>query len=370
MIRARASDPFKLSARKRLIFCIADHFEPSWMTGGLFDLDTQKRRLDAWCVQARITGEKLLDADGTKFRHTNFYPAEQYDADLLATLSDLQREGLGEVEIHLHHGVEKPDTAENLERELVEFRDIISSEHKCLSRTVDDPSPKYAFVHGNWALGNSSNNNFCGVDNELEILRDTGCYVDMTLPSAPDPSQVPMLNSIYECALPLSETAPHKKGNLLKVGGGEPVLPVIITGPLMFDWQNRAKGIFPKLENGELAFFRPHDVDRLKRWVRANVIVQGRPDWIFVKLHCHGFFDHDREATIGEDVIRFFSDIIDYGEGEGNYSVHFASAREMFNMVMAAVDGKTGTPNDYRNYKLRQIMDTENIVANSNEVSA
>ena len=46
----------------------------------------------------------------------------------------MQAEGLGEVEIHLHHGVEKPDTAENLRKVLIEFRDCLAEEHKCLSR--------------------------------------------------------------------------------------------------------------------------------------------------------------------------------------------------------------------------------------------
>ena len=36
--------------------------------------------------------------------------------------------------------------------------------------------------------------------------------------------------------------------------------------------------------------------------------------------------------------------------------MHFASAREAFNMVAAAVAGKEGQPGAYRDYKLRQIM--------------
>jgi len=46
---------------------------------------------------------------------------------------------------------------------------------------------------------------------------------------------------------------------------------------------------------------------------------------------------------------------IDQGETE-RVQGHFASAREAFNMVAAAVDGKEGPPGDYRDYKLRQIM--------------
>ena len=53
----------------------------------------------------------------------------------VGTLSDdnLVR-GFGEVEIHLHHGVGQPDTAENTRRALEHFRDVLAWEHKCLSR--------------------------------------------------------------------------------------------------------------------------------------------------------------------------------------------------------------------------------------------
>ena len=83
----------------------------------------------------------------------------------------MQAEGLGEVEIHLHHGVEKPDTAENLRKALTEFRDFLAEEHNCLSRFDGKGEPKYAFVHGNLAFGNSCGGKFCGVDEEMQILR-------------------------------------------------------------------------------------------------------------------------------------------------------------------------------------------------------
>ena len=44
----------------------------------------------------------------------------------------------------------------------------------------------YAFIHGNWSLCNSRpDGRYCGVNNELDVLRETGCYADFTLPSAP-----------------------------------------------------------------------------------------------------------------------------------------------------------------------------------------
>jgi hypothetical protein len=216
----------------------------------------------------------------------------------------------------------------------------------------------YAFVHGNLALGNSLGGKYCGVDNELQILQETGCYVDMTLPSAPTEAQVPMLNKIYECSLPLTEKAAHRKGKQVRAFGNQPQLPLIFTGPLVFNWTRRINGVpVPRLDDGALAANQPLNLARLKRWRSANITVQGRPEWVFVKLYCHGFFDQDQQACIGEDARRFFSEIIEAGERTGEYAVHFASAREAFNIVAAAIDGRRGTPNDFRNYRLRAIMD-------------
>src|SRR5437773_2446110 len=119
---------------RHLIIVVANHFEPSWNAQRLdVDLVTQQQRVDHWCKQARVMGRAVRDFDGTPFRHTYFYPGEQYHRSLLEKLAELQAEGLGEVEIHLHHGVKVPDTASNLKRTLEDFRDVLAEEHQCLS---------------------------------------------------------------------------------------------------------------------------------------------------------------------------------------------------------------------------------------------
>jgi len=354
---------------KHIIFTVANHFEPSWSENGLLDLDTQRRRLDDYHKLARKIGDAVTDADGTKFRHTNFSPAEQYDFQILEQMAAMQAEGLGEVEIHLHHGVEKPDTAENLRKTLTEFRNRIAEEHKCLSRLDNAGEPMYAFVHGNLALANSAGGKFCGVDNEMQILQETGCYVDMTLPSAPDETQVPMLNAIYECGLPLTEKIPHRTGRRVAAFGNQPQLPLIFTGPLVLNWTRRVKGFpLPRIEDGALVDSQRMDLLRLNRWLSANITVVNRPEWVFVKLYCHGFFDRDQPSSIGERARRFFSEVIENGERTGDYTVHFASAREAFNMVSAAIDGKEGMPNEFRNYRLRAIMDETETKAKTREI--
>jgi hypothetical protein len=342
---------------RHLIVVVANHFEPSWRADGSFwDLNMQRRRLEFWIKQARATGAMLRDHDGTPFRHTYFYPAEQYHRPLIEMLADLEADGLGEVEIHLHHGVERPDTAGLTRRALVDFRDLVAEEHNCLSCEEGDRRPRYAFIHGNLALANSMGGRYCGVDNEIEILAETGCYMDLTLPSAPQESQVPMINTIYQCGRPLDERAPHRTGRRLRVGD-QVRLPLILTGPLVFDWRRRAHGGLPRprLDDGGLTAKYPISAARLNRWRNARITVKGRPDWIFIKLYCHGFFTGDQETTLGKPMLRFWMETIESAERDGRFKVHFATAREAFNIAMAAVDGHNGNPHLYRNYRLHPI---------------
>ncbi len=354
-----------------LIFVVANHFEPGYNewpneNGGLgvtMDWEAQMRRLDDWYLQARTIGEAVHDHDGTPFRHTNFYPIEQYNQRLLKRMAEMQEAGFGEVEIHLHHGVKHPDTAANLRQTLVRFRDILAQEHKCLSRERGNDMPRYAFVHGNWTLGNSARGWCCGVDSEVEILAETGCYVDMTLPSAPDRSQVSRINAIYQCGHPLHERMPHRSGPTLRVGD-KPRLPVIFSGPVAFDWGQRRFGLpLPRIDNSALTSNYPTNIERLQRWRGARIGVLGRPDWVFIKLYCHGFFDHDQPAVIGDPMRIFLTEALEFAERSGQFKLHFACAREAFNMVMAAVDGCEGNPGSYRDYKLRQIMSTASPLA-------
>lgn len=338
---------------RNLIFVVANHFEPAWAPGGVLDLSTQLRRLDGWCEKARRIGDAVRDFDGTPFRHTNFYPAEQYHPALLEKLSSLQRDGFGEVEIHLHHGVGKPDTPENLRRVLIEFRDILAQEHGCLSYEKDSDTPRYAFVHGNLALANSAGGRNCGVDSEMQILAETGCYADFTLPAAPEQSQAPRLNAIYQCARPLNERKPHWSGPSVRVGVA-PTYPVIFTGPLVFSHGRRLFGVpIPRIDAAVLAANYPPSHERLEKWRNASIGVLGRPEWSFIKLSCHGFIPADQDITIGDPMRRFLENVLEQADKGKDFKVHFACAREAFNMVLAAIEAKTGEPGEYRDYRLR-----------------
>jgi hypothetical protein len=337
-----------------LVIALADHFEPAILphtNGKRATHDVQEKRLVHWCREYPKAVREWPDSDGQPFRHTYFYPAEQFDKGLIDSLVEHCKEGWGEIEIHLHHGTNMPDTAENTRRQLVGFRDALVS-RGCMSQEKGQKFPRYAFVHGNFTLANSGNGTACGVDNEMQILAETGCYADFTLPSAPNPSQVAKINSLYECTLPLDRRSPHRCGIDLRCGRAPQIFPLIIQGPLMVTFARRKhRWRFPGIENGALTTLCPPTLQRLKLWKKAAVTVQGRPDWLFIKLSCHGMDPNDEDAMLGGSIQRFLRDLAQEVRG-GQFQVHFVTAREMVNIILAACDGREGNPRDYRDYRL------------------
>src|SRR5487761_1556155 len=136
-----------------LIIALVDHFEPTIVPENprtFAARDVQLRRLENWIRTYPSLVDSLQDSGGFAFRHTYFYPAEQYDPEIVAMLAKHCRDGWGETEIHLHHGVKAPDTSQRTRAILESFRDALVS-HGCLSRLAGSSLPRYAFVHGNWS---------------------------------------------------------------------------------------------------------------------------------------------------------------------------------------------------------------------------
>lgn len=340
-----------------LLIAIADHFEPAIVPsspGGFAPRHEQERRLERWCREYPAAMAELRDSDGYPLRHTYFFPAEQADPILIGRMAEHCRDGWGELEIHLHHGIDSPDTPEDAESAIVSFRDSLEKEG-CLSRWDGEGPARYGFVHGNWALANSAGGRYCGVDSEMEILARTGCYADLTLPSAPSPAQTAKINALYECSLPLSRQAPHRRGCDLRVGRAPRTFPLIIQGPLGVTLRRRRGWPRPGIENGELSGAYPPALDRLRLWRRAAVAVKGRPEWLFIKLHCHGMDPRDEAAMFGAPMHTFLKELLAGGSADGTCEVHFVTAREMVNIALAACDGMAGEPGAFRDYRLKPV---------------
>jgi hypothetical protein len=354
-----------------LIFTLADHFEP-----GTVPEDGQKRaprpeqerRLEWWSREYPQVVDNWRDHDGRPLVHTYFYPAEQYDEGLLDMLADHCHAGWGEVEIHLHHGVQYPDSAENTARVLVEFRDRLAYRHRCLAVEEGSTNPRYAFVHGNFALANTAAGRNCGVDSEMQVLADTGCYADMTLPTGFwHPAQTEKINSVYECDLPLGRPAAHREGRDLTVGHAPTTFPLMVQGPLISDVHRTLRSIRPALENGALTANLPPTLRRLSLWKQAQVRVHGRADWLFIKLHCHSMDLTQKDAVIGDSFRKFLAALVS-GASDRKETLHFATAREMTNILLAACDGREGNPGDYRDYRFKRFADLLSAVEKSTSV--
>ena len=346
---------FRKAGPQHLIIALADHFEPSivpGVSGRHADLDEQERRLERWCREYPKMADAHRDGDGFPFRHTYFYPAEQFHKTLIDRLAEHCHDGWGEVEIHLHHGVDAPDTSEATRRVLVEFRDELAS-RGCLPRWNGQGSPRYAFVHGNWALANSADGRYCGVDDEMAILAETGCYADLTLPAPLGLPQVGKINSLYECGLPLDQRAPHRRGRRLAVGRSARTFPLIVQGPLMVNALRRVGGrLRPGIEQGVVVTHDAPTPARLGLWQQAGISVAGRPEWAFIKLSCHGMDPRDEPVMLGAPIRHFLRTLLDAAR-DGGDRVHFVTAREMVNIALAACDGRDGDPGAYREYRLR-----------------
>jgi len=190
----------------------------------------------------------------------------------------------------------------------------------------------------------------------MQSLADTGCYADFTLPAAPSSAQVSKINALYECGAPLNESVPHRRGRDLQCGRPPKIFPLMIQGPLMLNLGRRKHGWpFPGIENGELTTANPPTMERLRLWQQAAIAVHGRPEWLFIKLHCHGMDPRDDAAMLGAPIQNFLRDLTKGGQDKGGYLVHFVTAREMVNIALAACDGRSGNPGQYRDYRFQLI---------------
>jgi hypothetical protein len=255
--------------------------------------------------------------------------------------------------------VPNPDTAENLHRLLTERRDQLAYRHHCLAVEEGSAQPRYAFVHGNFALANCAGGSFCGVDSEMKILAETGCYADFTFPASPfHPAQIARINSVYECALPLEQNAPQRRGKDLHVGRKLEILPLVVEGPLVFDFQRSLQSGRAALESASITRGRAMTLQRLSVWKQARVHVRGRPDWLFIKLHCHGMDPTQKEELLGAPMRTFLQELVE-GAGERKETLHFVTAREMTNIILAACDGREGNPGDYRDYRFKRFSERQ-----------
>lgn len=339
--------PPAVNAPIHVMFCFVDHFEPMW---GRVDLATQRARVDRWCTDYRRMTAQHSDADGYPPQHTFFYPEEEYLEEHLDKLAALCNDGYGEIEIHLHHD---DDTPENFCATISRFNELLHAKHGALSRDPRTGQLRFGFIHGNWSLDNSrADGRWCGVNNELILLRELGCYADFTLPSAPSDTQTRMVNAIYYATDDPQRPKSHNTGVPVRVGGAASGDLMIVQGPLGLNWRERRFGVIPRIESSDVRRGCPPTPARVDAWVRTAIQVQGQPNWIFVKVHTHGTQERDMDTLLGAPMHAMHAHLEKvYNDGR-KHVLHYVTARESYNIIKAAEAGMRGNPNTWRNFEL------------------
>jgi hypothetical protein len=316
-------------APARIWVTIADHFEPWWRQP---ETATALERVRRWTRTWPQIAARHLDSAGWQPRYTFFYPEEQYNPRVFDELSRLTETGIADVEVHLHHD---GDTETGFVERLGRFLERLHDEHGLLRKR--DGGIRFGFIHGNWALDNSlPGGRFCGLNNEITLLRQLGCYADFTLPSAPSPTQTRMVNTIYWATDDPQRPKSHDTGVPVTPGGAIAGDLMMIPGPLTFNVREWTLPRVPKLECGELAGNCLPTHHRVRLWLKVAPRVG---DDMFLKLFTHGAPEKNAISLLDEGGLDRTFEYLKFEAAATGAEIFFVTAYEMWAAVEAVRRG-------------------------------
>lgn len=313
---------------RHLWLTIADHYEPYWRGA---DAEVARARVARWSTGWPAVAARHRDAFDRAPRYTFFYPEEEYDPFLLDVLARFRDDGTGDVEVHLHHDGEGES---NFIDRLAGFTDMLRARHHLLRDR--DGRPAWCFIHGNWALDNSHPaGRFCGLDNELTLLERLGCIADFTLPAAPSPCQVRMVNSIYRAPDDPLRPRSHERGTPVRPGDGPGGGLLMVQGPLTLRRHQRRRWV-PGVECGELTRVDPPTPHRVGRWLAVAPRIGSH---LFLKLHTHGAQEDTATALLDGGLDALFT-LLRTECARRGITLGFLSAWEMVLVIEALERGR------------------------------
>jgi len=326
-------DKQTINGPRHVMFLFVDHYEPGLNKKGVAQ-NTQ------WLNNYRELADRHKDSYGRKPQHTWFYAYDHKNDGIMPDLTRAVYEGYGEIEFHWHHD---NDTNQTFPAKLAEGVAWFNR----YGALVDHAGKvAFSFVHGNWSLDNSRGKDSCGVTRELDILKNAGCYADFTFPSFGQVSQPAQINSIYYAA---DDDGPksYNRGVSAAVGKKNSKDLMIFEGPLtLVDYGAFELDPYPNRR-------------KVDSWINADIHVQGRPEWVFVKIFTHGM--QSRKVIFSSIGDEMFS-TLEQKYAQGNYRLHYVTAREAYNIVRAAEDGKSGDPDQYREYEIKVPLNREKLL--------
>jgi hypothetical protein len=332
---------FRAKNLVHVIVTVCDHFEPRHKIANDAQADD---RLAIWKQRYLELQKTCTTKWGTKPLHTWFYPPH-HGLQYLSRLAEMCHLGLGEVELHLHHSGDTPESLRTkLNRVLQDYRQFGH-----LLQQGDPLGDKFGFIHGDWALNNSGHGKFCGVNDEISILRELGCWADLTMPSGNN-CQTKKINSIYRALGDPLRPKGHDRGEDARVNEPGPANSLLmIQGPLGFNLSDLSR---PRIENASITDDNHGRPDRIDTWVDYHIHVRDRPEWLFVKLHCHGALESDFSSILGDKALQMHESLASKLNDGKSYRLHYVTARESYNIIRAAEECATGDPSQYRDFEV------------------
>ncbi len=276
-----------------------------------------------WPKLAEAIGQ---DSRGKLPKYSFFYPQDEYVPELVEPLAAMTRMGIADVEVHIHHDGEGRGA---FIQKMSDYCETLHRDHGLLR--FEEGKLRFGFIHGNWALDNSGpDGKHCGLNDELVILRDLGCYADFTMPSGRSTTQARMLNQIYWAIDDVDKPKSYDIGVPVTPGGPFEGDLLMITGPFGLRWHKR---FYPRIETGEVASNDPMDAPRVRRLFDLSPMIGND---LFIKLYSHGAQERNSELLLRKrNVVDMYRLIKQEAERRGA-AYHFVSAWEMFQAVKTA----------------------------------
>jgi hypothetical protein len=309
-------------APKRVWVTITDHFEP------LFKRPTPAiaaERVARWSSAWPLIAGRHIDGRGRSPQYCFFYPAEEYRPELVEPLARMARQGIADVEVHLHHDNDTPDA---FREAVTRFVASLDANHGLLRKVAGRLA--FGFIHGNWALDNARpDGRWCGLNNEITLLRELGCYADFTMPAAPNPSQAGPVNWIFRVSDDPLQPRSHARGTIVQPGTPSVGDITLIPGPLaVFSGGDRW---LPRLDTGEVAAHARTSEQRTRRWLRVAPRVGTDA---FIKLFSHGAQERNADSLLTTDLDTLFESLRRVAREAGS-ELRYVTTWEMFLAVEA-----------------------------------
>ena len=324
-----------------IIFSSVNRFDPI-DAGDDPELQTSIIKQWAELYPAIING--VLDSDGYPPKNTWFCPADESLSEILHPLLNLCDNGFGEMEVMIDIGGEPAvQDINKLARIIEKYRHNGIPELENRNQTL------------NFAIITAVKEPIAQIEEREKVRKvltsseDLGGYADFT---SPVHSMIKRrkLNRIYD----LSEQSRGPDKDEVAKSPGEnsrdPGLFLNFPGPLFFNYENYS--LLPYMDNAEISSEKPFERKRVENWIKANVHVAGKPEWLFLRTSTRGAKPDIANMLLGDDGRQMYMQLVDKFSYP-DYRLHFVTAREAYNIAAAAIDGHGGNPNDYRDYKIK-----------------